>query len=82
MKNNSLLDRLFCTKCNYMQIHLCSVIYTFHAQKEKKLCCHKKKFRVHKVRMKIEDIKARCAPRVYIMLQRSRSTKRPRRTTR
>lgn len=32
--------------------------------------------------MKIENIKARCAPIVYIMLQRTCSTKRPTRMTR
>lgn len=38
MKYNScLLDRLYSTKCNYMQIHLLSVTsYAFHAPKEKK----------------------------------------------
>lgn len=36
MKYNScLLDRLYSTKCNYMQIHLLSVTsYAFHAQKK------------------------------------------------
>lgn len=39
MKNNScLLDRLYSTKCNYMQIHLLSVTsYAFHAQKKNKM---------------------------------------------
>lgn len=38
MKYNScLLDRLYSTKCNYMQIHLLSVTsYAFHAPKKKK----------------------------------------------
>lgn len=38
MKYNScLLDRLYSTKCNYMQIHLPSVTsYAFHAQKKRK----------------------------------------------
>ncbi len=36
MKYNScLLDRLYSTKCNYMQIHLLSVTsYAFHAHKK------------------------------------------------
>lgn len=38
MKYNScLLDRLYSTKCNYMQIHLLSVTsYAFHAQKKER----------------------------------------------
>lgn len=38
MKYNScLLDRLYSTKCNYMQIHLLSVTsYAFHAPKKQK----------------------------------------------
>lgn len=93
MKYNScLLDRLYSTKCNYMQIHLLSVTsYAFHAPKEKK---NKEKKRKRKERcraykrsctyfcMKIENIKARCAPIVDIMLQRTCSTKRPTRMTR
>lgn len=47
--------------------------YAFHAQKKcsayNRNCTHFCK--------KIENIKARCAPMVYIMLQRSHSTKRP-----
>lgn len=37
MKYNScLLDRLYSTKCKYMQIHLLSVTpYAFHAHKKK-----------------------------------------------
>ena len=48
MKYNScLLDRLYSTKCNYMQIHLlCVTSYAFHAQKkrerEKKNAAHTK----------------------------------------
>lgn len=85
MKYNScLLDRLYSTKCNYMQIHLlCVTSYAFHAQKkrEKKKCCAYKRSCTYFC-MKIENIKARCAPIVYIMLQRTCSTKRPTRTTR
>lgn len=38
MKYNScLLDRLYCTKCNYMQIHFLSVTsYALHAQKKRR----------------------------------------------
>lgn len=53
MKNNScLLDRLYCTKCYYIQIHLLSMTsYTFHALKRKreggaKKRPHKKKLNV------------------------------------
>lgn len=44
--NTCLLDRLYSTKCNYMQTHLPSVTYyAFHAQKkrEKKMPRIKKK---------------------------------------
>lgn len=35
--NTCLLDRLYSTKCNYMQIHLLSVTaYAFHAHTHKK----------------------------------------------
>lgn len=50
MKNNScLLDRLYCTKCYYIQIHLLSMTsYTFHALKRKRggERQHKKKLNV------------------------------------
>lgn len=38
MKYNScLLDRLYCTKCNYMQIHFLSgASYALHAQKKRR----------------------------------------------
>lgn len=84
MKYNScLLDILYSTKCHYMQIHPLSVTsYAFHAQKKKKKrCCAYKKSCTY-FGMKIENIKARCAPIVYIMLQRTCSTKRPTRMTR
>lgn len=67
-----------------MQIHLLSVTsYALHAQKKrgKKDAVHTKKA-VHNFCMKIESIKARCAPIVYIMLQRTCRTKRPMRMTR
>lgn len=68
MKYNScLLDRLYCTKCNYyIQIHLlCGLLRCYmHRNKEgregemrhlqKKSCTY--------FCMKIEDIKAGCAP--------------------
>lgn len=44
--NTRLLNRLYSTKCNYMQIHLLSMIfYALHAQKKRKkqmLCIQKK----------------------------------------
>lgn len=43
--NTCLLDRLYSTKCNYMQTHLPSVTYyAFHARKKKrkKDAAHKK----------------------------------------
>lgn len=49
MKNNScLLDRLYSTKCNYMQIHLTlrdflRISCTKKGKKGKKKCRHKKK---------------------------------------
>lgn len=50
MKNNGcLLDRLYCTKCYYIQIHLLSrTSYTFHALKRKRggKRQHKKKLNV------------------------------------
>lgn len=47
MKYNScLLDRLYSTKCNYMQIHLlCVTSYAFHAQKKRE---KKKMLRIQK----------------------------------
>ena len=79
MKYNScLLDRLYSTKCNYMQIHFSLWLLThyMHKKKRKKRCLAYKRSCTYFC-MKIENIKARCAPIVYIMLQRTCSTKRP-----
>lgn len=75
MKNNScLLDRLYSTKCNYMQIHLTlrdflRISCTKKWKKGKKNAAIKRSCTY--LCMKIENIKARCAPIVYIMLQRT-----------
>lgn len=52
MKNNScLLDRLYCTKCYNIQIHLLSMTsYTFHALKRKR---GREKTRQHKKKLNV-----------------------------
>lgn len=81
MKYNScLLDRLYIVPNAVICKYTFSVtFYAFHAQKrEKKGCCAYKRSCTYFC-MKIENIKARCASNVC-MLERSRSTKRPRMT--